>query len=111
MTNETFEAFDWLGQALSCDACPHRALSEVGRCRLRHACVFDRYAKRIDRFFGWNPALANEYLTHPYFEVRAVAAKHADVFQLPPLLEDGEPMSFDPTARMALHSRWKETAP
>ena len=27
-------------------------------CRLKHACVHDRYARRIDRFFGWNPSLA-----------------------------------------------------
>ena len=59
-----------------------------GRCVLKHACVQDRYARRIDRFFAWNPSLANDYLAHPHFEVRAIAAKFADVFLLPPLLAD-----------------------
>ncbi len=59
-----------------------------GRCAFKHACVNDRYARRIDRFFAWNPSLANDYLAHPHFEVRAIAAKFADVFQLPPLLAD-----------------------
>ena len=59
-----------------------------GRCVLMHACVNDRYARRIDRFFAWNPSLANDYLAHPHFEVRAIAAKSADVFLLPPLLAD-----------------------
>ena len=58
--------------------------------RLKHSCVNDRYARRIDRFFNWNPDLANSYVAHPHFEVRAIAAKHADVFQLPPLLDDPE---------------------
>ena len=59
-----------------------------GRCAFMHACVNDRYARRIDRFFAWNPSLANDYLAHPHFEVRAIAAKFADVFLLPPLLAD-----------------------
>ena len=53
-----------------------------------HACVMDRYAPRIDRFFAWNPQLANEHLEHPYFEVRAVAARHADVFRLVSMVRD-----------------------
>ncbi len=57
---------------------------------MRRACVHDRYARRIERFFYWNKALANDYLAHPYFEVRAIAAKFADVFRLPPLLEDAD---------------------
>ncbi|NEL90763.1 LRV FeS4 cluster domain-containing protein, partial [Escherichia coli] len=65
-------------------------LSAAGGCRLRHACVHDRYARRIDRFFNWNPALANDYVKHPHFEVRAIAAKHASQFYLPPLLDDPE---------------------
>ncbi|EQD58189.1 LRV FeS4 cluster domain-containing protein, partial [mine drainage metagenome] len=52
------------------------------------ACVEDRYAKRIDRFFDWNPGTAKNYLGHPYFEVRAVAAKHVEVELLPLLMSD-----------------------
>ena len=88
MTNDIDEAVDWEGREVSCEACPHRDPPGSGRCALKHACVQDRYARRIERFFAWNPALAGEYLAHPYFEVRALAAKFADVFQLPPLLAD-----------------------
>ena len=84
------EALDWRGNEIGCEACAHRDRLAAGHCRLRHACVNDRYARRIDRFFAWNPELANDYLDHPYFEARAVAAKHADVFHLPRLLNDPE---------------------
>ena len=90
MTDDIDEAIDWQGRAVVCDPCAHRALVASGRCRLKHACVHDRYARRIDRFFNWNPSLANGYLEHPHFEVRAIAAKHADIFRLPPLLRDPE---------------------
>jgi len=79
------EAIDWRGNTVDCVPCPHNGQA---KCSLLRACVQDRYARRIDRFFDWNPALANGYLDHPHFEVRAIAAKHADVFRLPPLLED-----------------------
>ncbi|MGL1751820.1 hypothetical protein ACSTG9_23660, partial [Vibrio parahaemolyticus] len=46
--------------------------------------------RRIDRFFNWNPGLADRYLAHDHFEVRAIAAKFANVFLLPPLLGDGD---------------------
>lgn len=84
------EARDWQGNEVVCASCRHQALRHVQRCRLQHACVHDRYARRIDRFFDWNPELANDYVTHPHFEVRAIAAKHASVFLLPPLLDDPE---------------------
>src|SRR5450631_3573349 len=84
------EALDWRGEAVNCTACAHRDLLTWQRCQPLKACVHDRYARRIDRFFDWNPGLARSYLKHPYFEVRACAAKAADVFQLPPLLGDPE---------------------
>ena len=65
------------GEEVDCASCAHRALADAGRCRLKHACVNDRYARRIDRFFNWNPELANSYIAAPHFEVRAIAAKHA----------------------------------
>jgi hypothetical protein len=82
------DARDWQGNAVRCETCPHRKLLAESKCRMRLACIADRYARRIDRFFDWNPELANGALNHPYFEVRAVAAKHADVVQLPALLND-----------------------
>jgi len=86
--NEIEEAVDWQGAKVECAGCAHVGLNAEERCRLKHACVRDRYARRIDRFFDWNAALANDYLTHPHFEVRAIAAKHASVFRLPSLLDD-----------------------
>lgn len=84
------ERIDWRGQAIACDTCAHAALAREGRCRPGHACVEDRYARRIDRFFDWNPELADSHVRHPHFEVRAIAAKQADVFLLPALLDDPE---------------------
>lgn len=90
MTDDIDEARDWQGKEVDCKACPHRPLIAAGLCRKKHSCVNDRYARRIDRFFNWNPHLAKSYIAHPHFEVRAIAAKHASVFLLPPLLDDPE---------------------
>lgn len=79
---------DWLGRSLECGSCVNQGLLTEGKCQLAFSCVFDRYAKRIDRFFRWNPGLANDYLEHPYFEVRAVASRSADVFRLVGLMHD-----------------------
>lgn len=90
MTSDIDEALDWQGREIDCDGCSHADLRAAGRCRFKHACVHDRYARRIDRFFNWNPVLANDHVRHPHFEVRAIAAKHASLFLLPPLLDDPE---------------------
>jgi HEAT repeat protein len=90
MMDDIDEARDWRGDEIDCAGCAHQDLVEAGLCRLKHACVHDRYARRIDRFFNWNPQLANAYIAHAHFEVRAIAAKHASVFVLPPLLDDPE---------------------
>lgn len=87
-TDEIQVSRDWQGNEIRCDTCRHRALAAEERCRPLRACVHDRYARRIDRFFAWNPLLANDYLAHPYFEARAIAARYADVFRLPLLLAD-----------------------
>lgn len=84
------ERIDWRGDPVRCDACAQRLLLFVRKCEPGHACVEDRYARRIDRFFDWNPDLANDHVRHLHFEVRAIAAKHADVFRLPALLDDPE---------------------
>ena len=85
---EIEEARDWRGVEVDCAACPHKELLAAKRCELRKACVQDRYARRIDRFFEWNPELADGHLAHPHFEVRAIAAKFANPFLLPALLTD-----------------------
>lgn len=89
---------DWTGADLDCTGC--EAGVHGARCQRGHACVQDRYAKRIDRFFRWNPALSNQFLHHPYFEVRAIACRHADVFRLMALIDDE-----DETVRLSVAVR------
>jgi hypothetical protein len=88
MTREIDEARNWHGDEVDCSTCAHQDLLAAGGCALRKACVNDRYARRIDRFFNWHPELADGYLSHPHFEVRAIAAKFANPFLLPRLLSD-----------------------
>lgn len=88
MTTDIDEARDWQGNDIDCASCPHRDLLAAGRCESKKACVKDRYARRLERFFQQNRALADQYLDHPYFETRAVAAGYATVFLLPKLLGD-----------------------
>ena len=90
MTTDIKETLDWQGKQIDCAGCAYETLLEDGQCEPGKACVEDRYARRIDRFFERNKALADGFLAHPYFELRAVAAKHATVFRLPPLLKDTE---------------------
>jgi hypothetical protein len=87
-SGNTAEALDWLGKPVSCRDCPHEDIRSGAHCDLGRVCVQDRRAKRIDRFFAANPGQAPNYLRHPYFEVRALAAKYVSVFLLPPLLDD-----------------------
>jgi len=89
-TDDIDEAIDWLGNPVDCAGCAHRDRLAPGKCKPLRACVFDRYARRIDRFFDWNPYLARDYVTHDYFEVRACAAKAAEIFLLPAMLDDPE---------------------
>jgi hypothetical protein len=79
---------DWQGAPLDCASCRFNARLDPGRCGLGWSCAHDRYAKRIERFFLLNRDLADECLTHPYFETRANAARAASVFRLPRLLDD-----------------------
>ncbi|WP_199542118.1 4Fe4S-binding leucine-rich repeat protein [Paraburkholderia kururiensis] len=93
----------WQGGPVNCAACPHqalRALPDEAGCEPGHACMQDAYARRIDRFFRWHPELGNAHLDHPYFEVRAIAARHADVFRLPALIDD-----TDETVRLQIAVR------
>ncbi len=83
--------FDWLGNPVSCADCPYDETRAAGRCDLGRICVMDRRARRIDRFFAANPAQAERHLAHPYFEVRALAARYASPFRLAALLDDPEP--------------------
>lgn len=79
---------DWQGRAIDCDGCAHHPLLAAGGCEPGRSCVHDAYARRIDRFFRNHRELANDHLTHPYFEVRAIAARYADLFHLTPLIDD-----------------------
>ncbi len=71
MRNDIDEARDWQGRELNCEGCRYEVFLAEGKCQLKQACVFDRYARRIDRFFYWNPTLANVHFRDPYFETRS----------------------------------------
>jgi len=88
MARKPEKAIDWQGREVCCNGCVHRELTREDRCKEKHTCVQDRSPMRIEEFFKTNPGLANEFLSHPYFEVRAAAAKFADVFRLTALLND-----------------------
>lgn len=82
---------DWQGAALVCAPCAYRPRRDHGQCGPGWSCLHDRYAPRIARFFLINPELADENLSHPYFETRALAARHASVFRLTRCLADVDP--------------------
>ncbi|HEX5783153.1 MAG TPA: 4Fe4S-binding leucine-rich repeat protein [Burkholderiaceae bacterium] len=97
----------WQGGAVDCTACPHHTLRSLPiplGCEPGHACVQDAYARRIDRFFHWHRDLANDHLNHPYFEVRAIAARYASVFRLSALMDDP-----DETVRLQVALRLPQT--
>ncbi|MDO9315648.1 MAG: 4Fe4S-binding leucine-rich repeat protein [Burkholderiaceae bacterium] len=93
-------ALHWQGGELDCARCEHAALRAAGGCEPGRQCMQDVYARRIDRFFRTHPELANQHLAHAYFEVRAIAARYADVFRLPSLMDDP-----DETVRLQLALR------
>ncbi|MBU3993392.1 MAG: FAD-binding protein [Alphaproteobacteria bacterium] len=83
-------ALDWKGKPVRCRECEHLAINAAGLCAKGKACIRDRRARRVERFLRGNQELADHYLDHPYFEVRAGAARYANLFLLPPLLADPE---------------------
>jgi hypothetical protein len=83
----------WQGGPLDCATCQYthlRAMPERAGCEPGYACMQDVYARRIDRFFRWHPEQCDAQLAHPYFEVRAIAARFANTFRLTPLLSDAD---------------------
>ncbi|MDZ5460990.1 4Fe4S-binding leucine-rich repeat protein [Azohydromonas lata] len=103
LTADDIPSIDWRGEPIteaSCAGCVHARLRASGGCEPGRSCMQDAYARRIDRFFRTWPELANEHLAHGYFEVRAIAARHAELFRLPALLDDP-----DETVRMQLALR------
>ncbi len=84
-------AMHWQGGPVDCAACEYAALRELPAeqgCEPGHACLQDMYALRIARFFRWHPEQGDRQLGHAYFEVRAIAARHANVFRLASLMDD-----------------------
>jgi hypothetical protein len=90
----------WLGGPVDCTACVHGPERVRLGCEPGHSCMQDAYARRIDRFFHQHPELALQHLQHPYFEVRAIAARHVDLFHLSALRNDP-----DETVRMQVALR------
>lgn len=81
----------WQGGSIRCGDCDYanlRAMDGEQGCEPGHACMQDVYARRIDRFFRWHPALSDAQLNHAYFEVRAIAARRASLFHLTALMDD-----------------------
>jgi hypothetical protein len=81
----------WQGGPIDCADCPYASLRDLPEregCEPGFACMQDVYARRIDRFFRWHPTQCDAQLAHPYFEVRAIAARFANVFLLPALMDD-----------------------
>jgi hypothetical protein len=93
-------AQNWLAEPIDCSSCPHQALLATQGCEPGHACMQDSYARRIDRFFRWHKELAAQHLHHPYFEVRAIAARYTELFHLPALMND-----VDETVRLQVALR------
>jgi len=90
----------WQAEPIDCSSCPHQALLATQGCEPGHACMQDSYARRIDRFFRWHKELAARHLQHPYFEVRAIAARYTELFHLPALMND-----VDETVRLQVALR------
>jgi len=88
MTDEIDESLDWLGNEVDC-AYAARANALRGTLPLKPP-VLRRYARRIDRFFNWNPDLANSYVTHQAFRGACHRSQTCDIFQLPRFLDDPE---------------------
>lgn len=91
---------NWLGQPVDCGTCPHGAERARLGCEPGYSCMQDVYARRIDRFFRRHPDRAQQQLAHPYFEVRAIAARFVDLFHLNALRSDP-----DETVRMQVALR------
>ena len=82
---------DWHGAPITeatCANCEHAVLRARSACEPGRSCMRDVYARRIDRFFRSHPQLANAHLADAYFEVRAIAARYADIFRLAALMND-----------------------
>ncbi|HXP95338.1 MAG TPA: 4Fe4S-binding leucine-rich repeat protein, partial [Telmatospirillum sp.] len=85
------EPLDWHGNAVDCALCPHREWLASGDCEKGKVCIQDRRSNRIDRFLRAHPELAGPSLQEPYFLLRALAARHANLFQLPSVVDDPDP--------------------
>ena len=91
MDDDLGAALDWTGKPIRCRECDHLSMNRQGLCAKGRACIRDRRARRVDRFLRGNLELADDYLEHPYFEVRAGAVRYATLFRLPAMLDDPEP--------------------
>lgn len=80
----------WDGAPIDCSTCEYQHLLAAQRCQPGRTCMQDRYARRIDRFFRRNPEFGTEQLGHAYFEVRAIAVRHADIFHVAALMTDAD---------------------
>lgn len=94
--------------AATCAACQHHAQRANGSCEPGRCCMQDVSAHRIDHFFRTHPPLANPHLQHPYFEVRAIAVRYADLFSLSALMNDTDlQVRLQVAARLKMPALWR----
>ena len=95
------EAVDWRGNAVDCKSCSHRELRGAWPCRPGHACVNDRYARRIDRIFNWNPRWQTAMSSTIISRFARSLPNTRPFFSLPPLLDDpDEAVRWNTTRRL-----------
>ena len=90
MMTDIDEAIDWRARQVDCASCAHRGIHATGAVGLPHACVHDRYARRIDRFFNWNPELAKAISRIRISRCARSPPSMRRCSCLPPLLDDPE---------------------
>ena len=87
-------AQDWTGQAITaatCARCAQAALRAQGGCEPAPQLCAGRLCAPHRPLLPPAPGAGQcDHLAHPYFEVRAIAARYADLFRLGPLLRDAD---------------------
>ena len=80
ISERTTGRLDWLGSRSPAPTAPTRRRA-AGRCDFGRACVEDRRARRIDRFFAANPALAERLSGAPVFRGAGAGGRYCNVFR------------------------------
>lgn len=92
-----------------CSVCAHHATLLAGsRCQPGDVCVRAESGRQIDRFFRWNPDLAQDYLADPFWERRAIAVRYASPERAHELIDDTDEVVRRAVAtRLPVDSLWR----